>query len=298
VSERARPQKPLRNPFHIAFPKTGAPYPVVEQLPREQEGLELSLGRKFLGALGHFNGIKLDELTRGAEPADLACRSPDGIAIGVQIVEVIDQERRELRHMRSTYRDAVVEMLVDDLRLFSGCQVSLVDSADSPYLPGVNSRNGRECLRLLAEDIRNVAAEIQTLEPDNILSRKIRTINPEPEIAVVVERFSPAGESIPFRLAWTGSGPWYRSDVGRGLLPAAIRSKIDKRYTKPASAKFWLLAYSVDSLLVEHDPDIASSQRLLETSRHPFDEVWFLYPYADRELGALVHVWPTNRDGY
>lgn len=71
MSDRARPRKPLRNPSHIVFPKTGAPYPVVEQLPRDQEGLELALGCKFFGALRHFEGIQFDGLTRGAEPADL-----------------------------------------------------------------------------------------------------------------------------------------------------------------------------------------------------------------------------------
>jgi hypothetical protein len=70
---------------------------------------------------------------------------------------------------------------------------------------------------------------------------------------------------------------------------------IKKRYTKPASVRFWLLAYSIDSLLLEEDPDIAESRRLLEDLRHLFDEVWFLYPFADRESGAIVHVWPTNR---
>jgi len=297
VSERARPQKPLRNPSHVAFPKGGAPYPVVEQLPREQEDLELALGRKFIGALCHFNGIQFGELTRGAEPADLACRSPDGTATELQIVEVIDQELRELRHMRSTYRDALVEKLGDVLRLFSGCQVSLVDSGDPPYLPNVNSKNGRECLRLLAADIQKVGAEIDTLEAEKIRSRRTQTRYPEREVVILVERVCPAGEAVPFGLEWTGGGPWYRSGISRGLLPAAVRSKIDKQYTKPASARFWLLTYSVDSPLREDDPDIAESQRLLEASRHPFDEVWFLYPYADRELGALVHVWPTNRDG-
>ena len=96
MSEGARPLKPLRNPSHIVFPKVGTPYPVVEQLPREQECLELALGRKFVGALHKFRGIQIDELTRGAEPADLKCRSADGTAIELQIVEVIDQELREL----------------------------------------------------------------------------------------------------------------------------------------------------------------------------------------------------------
>lgn len=78
-------------------------------------------------------------------------------------------------------------------------------------------------------------------------------------------------------------------------MPAAVRSKIDRRYTKPTSARFWLLAYSVDTLFHKNDPDVTESRRLLDTSSHPFDEVWFLYPYAEKALGALVHVWPTQR---
>ncbi len=269
----------------------------MEQLPRDQEGLELTLGRKFLGALRHFKGIQLDGLTRAAEPADLACRSPKGSAIELQIVEVIDQNLRELRHMRSSYRDALEHMLGDDLRLFSGCRVSLVDSGDPPYLPHVNSDGGRECLRLLATHIRNVGAKIHTLEPKKIRSRKTRTKDPERTVGVLVERFVPAGDAVPFEFSWTGGGPSYRTDVPRGLLPAAIQSKIGKQYTKPASATFWLLAYSVEFPLRNDDPDNAKSQRMLEASPHPFDEVWFFYPYAEKELGALVYVWPSKRDG-
>jgi hypothetical protein len=72
-----------------------------------------------------------------------------------------------------------------------------------------------------------------------------------------------------------------------------MRSKIDKRYAKSTSAKFWILAYSVDTLLSKDDPDIGEAQQLLETTHHPFDDVWFLYPYAENDLGALIHVWPA-----
>ena len=296
MSGRAAARKPLRNPSHIVLPKKGAPYLVVEQLPRQQEDLELALGRKFIAALSHFNGIQFVDLTRGSEPADLACRFPDGTAVELQIVEVVDQQLRELQHMRSTYRDALVETLGADLRRFSGCQVLLVDSGEPPYLPDVTSKKGRECLRLLALHIQDVGADIHTLQPEETRLQETRTRDPERDVAVVVERFEPSGESIPFAFDWTGAGPSYRRDVSRDLLPAAIRSKISKRYAKPESARFWLLTYSVDSLLGEGDPDIAESQRLLEALGHPFDEVWFLYPYADRELGMLVHVWGDDRD--
>jgi hypothetical protein len=243
----------------------------VEQFPRDQEDLELALGRKFLGALGRFKDIQLEGLARGSEPADLTCRSPEGTVIELQIVEVIDQRLRELRHMRSSYRDALLRELDGDLYVFSGCRVSLVDSGDPPYLPSVSSTEGRGCVRLLAEHIRRVGSEIHTLEPRKIRSRRTKTKDPEREIWVLIRRFFPAGGSVPFELRWEGGGPSYRTDVPRGLLPAAVQSKIDKQYTKPASVKFVLLAYSVDSLLRKDDPDIAEAQRLLETSSHPFD---------------------------
>jgi hypothetical protein len=297
MSKPLKPRKPKRNPSHIVFPEKGAPYFVVEQLPRDQEGLELTVGRKFFGALRQFEGIELDGLARGLEPADLTCRSSDGTAIQLQIVEVIDQRLRELLHMRSSYRDALVQTLGDGLRLFSGCRVLLVDSGDPPYLPNVTSTDGRECLRLLAEHIRGVGADIHTLALRKIRCRETQITTPARTVGVLVERFVGAGESVPVDFAWTGGGPSYRTDVPRGLLPAAVRSKIDKRYAKPASTKFWLVAYSVDSLLSKDDPDIAESQRLLETSSHPFDQAWFFFAYAEKNLGALVHVWPTRRDG-
>jgi hypothetical protein len=51
----------------------------------------------------------------------------------------------------------------------------------------------------------------------------------------------------------------------RSLLPEAVQPKFVKQHAKPASAKFVLLTYSVVSLLLKNDPDIAESQRHLET---------------------------------
>jgi hypothetical protein len=229
----------------------------------------------------------------------MTCRSKSyaclGIRFAVFITSLPDRVAQcRLQHMRSSYRDALVQEMSDDLPVFSGCRVSLVDSGDPPYLPRVNSCPGHECVHLLAEHIRSVGIDIHTLESRKIRSRETKTVNPERSISLLVERFVPAGESVPFEFHWTGGGPSYRTDVPRGLLPAAVQSKIDKRYIKPASSKFWLLAYSVDTLFGKDDPDIAESQRLLEASRHPFDEAWFLYAYAEMDLGALVHVWPRN----
>jgi hypothetical protein len=187
-----------------------------------------------------------------------------------------------------------VQTLGEVLLLFNGCRVSLVDSGDPPYLPQVTSTDGQACLRVLAEHVREVAKDVQTLEAGKIRSRRTKTPNPEREISVLVERILPAGEPVRLEFSWTGGGPPYRTDASRGLLTQAVQSKIVKRYAKPAVGKFVLLAYSIDTLLQEDDPDVSESRRILESSQHPFDDVWFIYPYADMELGALVHIRPAD----
>jgi hypothetical protein len=297
MTDRKKPKKPVRNTSHIVFPKAGPVRRVVEEFPREQEDLEFTVGRKFLGALQHFEGVQFRDLCSGSEPADLMCRSPDGQDVGLQIVEVINQELRQLQDMRSSYRDALVQALGEELLLFKGCRVSLVDSGDPPYLPQVTSTDGQACLRVLAEHVRKVAKDIQTLKVGKIRSRSTKTLNPERKVGVLVERILPAGEPVRLEFSWTGGGPSYRTDISRGLLSQAVQSKIAKRYAKPAVGKFVLLAYSIDTLLQDEDPDVSESRRILESSQHPFDDAWFIYPYADKELGALVHIWPVHTQG-
>lgn len=294
MSDRRKPQKPIRNPTHLVFPKAGPVRREVEELPRKQEDLEFTVGRKFLGALQHFKGVQFHDLCRGSEPADLMCQSPDGYPVGLQIIEVINQDLRQLQHMRSSYREALVQTLGEELLLFNGCRVSLVDSGDPPYLPQVTSTDGQACLRVLAEHVQKIAKDIHTLEVGKMRSHRAKTLSPEREVSVLVERILPAGEPVRLAFSWTGGGPSYRTDISRGLLTQAVRSKIAKRYAKPAIGKFVLLAYSIDTLLQDDDPDVAESRRILEASQHPFDDAWFIYPYVDEELGALVHIWPVH----
>jgi hypothetical protein len=223
------------------------------------------------------------------------CKSPDGHTVGLQVAEVINQQLRQLQHMRSSYRGALVQTLGEELLLFNGCRVSLVDSGDPPYLPQVTATDGQACLRALAEHVREVAKDVQTLEVGKIRSRRTKTLSPEREVSVLVERILPAGEPVRLEFSWTGSSPSYRTDTSRGLLSQVVQSKIAKRYAKPSVGQFVLLAYSIDTLLQGDDTDVSESRRILESSQHPFDDAWFIYPYADRELGALVHIWPVHR---
>lgn len=280
----------------MVFPKKCAPYAVEEQLPRHQEPLELALGEKFLGALARFEGIELTRSAHRTEPADLSCHAADGTKIDIQIVEVVDRQLRAVSRMRSSYAMAIEHSLGDQLNVFRGCRVSLVDSGDPPYLPAVRSKAGEQCVSSLAEHIRNVGAEIGTLAVGSIRSRKTKVGTIGRSVGVLVERFLPFQEGAPLDFLWTGGGPAFRTDISRGLLTAAIRSKMHKRYAKPTSAKFWLLAYSIDILLHEADLDVTESRDELSNREHPFDAVWFLFPYASKPLGALLRIW-ANNDG-
>jgi hypothetical protein len=294
MNNRRKPKKPVRNPAHLVFSKSGPVRRVIEELPGEQEDLELTIGMKFLGALQRFEGVQFYDLCRGSEPADLICKSPDGHSVGLQIVEVINQQLRQLRDMRSSYRNALLETLGEDLLLFNGCRVSLVDSGEPPYLPRVTSTSGQACLQALVQHVRQVAKEIHTLEVGKIRSRRTKTLNPDRDISVLVERIISSDEPVGLEFSWSGSGPSYRADVSRRLLSQAVQSKIAKQYAKPVVGKFVLLAYSIDTLLEDDDPDVVESQRILESSQHPFDDAWFIYPYANKELGSLVHIWPIH----
>ena len=294
MSGHRKPKKPVRNPTHFLFSETGTVRPVVEEFPREQEALEFTVGRKFLGALQHFEGVQFHDLCRGSEPADLACKSPDGDTIGLQVVEVLTPQLQKLRHMRSVYRDALKQALGEALLLFNGCRVMVADIGDPPYLPPLSSPSGQAWLQVITEHVRQVAKEVQTLDVGKIRLRDTRTQNPERKVSLVVERILPAGQPVRLEFTWAGSGTYISTDFSQGLLIKAVESKIAKRYAKPAVGKFVLLVYSIDTLLRDNDPDISKARRILETSQHPFDDVWFIYLYPDQELGALVHIWPVH----
>ena len=293
MSPRKKPLKPERNPGHIVFPKQGPIRRVVEQFPRTQDDLELMVGTKFLGALAHFEGISYHNLQKGPEPADLTCTSLDGRTIELQIVEVVDHRLLELQRMRSSYRDALISRLGDEILKFNGCRVSLMDAGDPPYLPPPDSTIGKACLEILLNHVQNVAKDIHTLDVGKIRSRRVSTADPIREISAFIERMPP-GNPPRLEFLWEGGGPCYRSDIPRGLLIDAVQSKLAKRYVKPSNSNFILLAYSIDALITSDDRDVPEVHRILSVEPNPFDEIWFIRPYAERNLGAIFRIWPIQ----
>jgi hypothetical protein len=291
MGDRPRPQKPRRNPSHFVMAKNTPSRRVVEEMPRVKAELELKVAQKFVNTLRRKN-IYLDDPRPGVEPADLMCNTPIGQEIGLQLVEVVNEPLRQLQETRSTYQDSLRYALGADLHLFNGCLVSLCDSAKPHLLPKVESKAGQACLRHFTEFLRSVAKDVHTLQVGNIRHRRINTTDPVRSISVTIHRRSPAGESARVTLYWSGGAPSYRVDISRDLLTGTVRSKISKYYAKPTIARFVLLTYSVDTHLEKDDPDVTEAKQLLDTVKHPFDEVWFFVPIAQKDFGQLIKVWP------
>lgn len=294
MNSKSRPRKPERNPAHIVFPAKGPVRKVEEKFPREQQGLELAIGEKFLGALKHFEGIDLVNLQKGEEPSDLVCESTDNKKVNIQIVEVVDLQLRELERIRSAYRKKILEKLGDTILDYNGCRIVLVDSSEPPYLPSPDSNDGEACLNTLLDLIRNSAIGIQSLGVGYIRSRRTTTHDPVRNVWLSIERKMQPSNPARFELHWTGGGPTH-NDVPPGqFLLDAIKSKIKKQYSKSRGQKFLLLAYSIDKLIMRDDIDVVLAQEVLSGEKHPFDEVWYMYPYAEKRLGSIIRIWADS----
>ncbi len=79
-------------------------------------------------------------------------------------------------------------------------------------------------------------------------------------------------------------------------LPAVtIQGKIDKKYGKYNGA-LWLLAYELDRLRLGEPESMSNVRKVLNSSEHPFKEVWYLFP-SSAGTGHAVRLWPDSGGG-
>jgi hypothetical protein len=293
-----RPLKPDRPLVGIMFPEYGRPHRIIEHMPRTQDELELAVGEKFIGSLAQFYGRKYSDLRSGAGHGDLCgdllSHDEQGLLIKIQVVEVINQNIRKLREMRKDYREYIIANHGTIFEALRGCTVKLVDDGNPPYLPNIKTQDGRDCASQLVEWLSDLGKDIKSLECKKIHRRKITLVPHQREVSVKIERLYPFDNNAKFYFKWSGSGPSWRADKPRNLLPTAIENKINKHYSKPEEP-FWLLAYSIDTWYYEEgDPDIQKSVTLLNETEHPFDEVWYFNPCVNINLGSIIHIWPLD----
>jgi len=93
-------KKPDRPYSSISFSDNGKVKKNIEHTNLEKSELENSIGKKFVSSLKYFNRIKLTNIRKGQEPADLCVDNKDGQNINIQITEVVDQKSRVLYQAR------------------------------------------------------------------------------------------------------------------------------------------------------------------------------------------------------
>jgi len=144
----------------------------------------------------------------------------------------------------------------------------------------------------LADHVRSVALGAGMLGLQRMRVRKTTVGTPPREVAVIVERKAAPSDPPRLEIHWSGGGPCHAATDSRGLVEI-IDKKVRMHYSKPQGLRFLLLVYSVDTLLTPDDREFTNARGHLVRTRHPFDEVWYFYPYAQQPLGHVVRVWPT-----
>ncbi len=283
-----RKKQPLKPPVtfgSIVFSKDGRVRPNFEDLPRVQEDIELTIGKKFAGALKHFYGQTLEDLKKVEDSADLMCVGENEAEVRIQVAEVVWQKRRTIDNRRQTYLRKIEADISEVLELFSGYRLSIADAGDEPFLPPLKSKEGQAHLLDLVSKLKELGEGLATLADGKRRIRKWKIGSLQIMLVADCERIAPQGEYLPL-VRWTGAYV-YRDDERLSLIADEIKKKIKKGYAK-SSAEFWLLVYSVDILPKADDPEVDEARKLLRSMQHPFDQVWFFFPYSNQDLGHLI----------
>ena len=274
----------------VIFPKSGPVRVEIEHLPREQKPLELTIGQKFVGAMSYFEHGVLTDLQLGDEPADLRCTNADGDPVSIQVTEMVDTFGAVLNAQRDNYLRALKERCTDTLAMFSGCRLDILDEGTEDFIPPLNGPEGEATVKELATHFETMALEIDTLGVKKVRSRKWTIGTSGKTVMALCKRYAEAAPEVDYAILW-GRQRTFRADEMNALLPDTIKNKIDRSYAQP-DHEFWLLIYSTEMPLPADDDGIELAATLLDGISHPFNKVWFFYPYHDRDLGHVVPVWP------
>lgn len=291
MSNKKSPQKPDRPIGAIIFPGKGKG-PVrseFEHLPRDQKPLELTIGQKFIGAMSHFGHAELTDLILGEEPADLFCTDATGQRIGMQVTEMIDPVGVLIDAHRDIYIQELSKRCADTLKMFSGCAVQITDDGMEDFFPPLNSPEGQTFISEMTNQLAALAGEIDSLALNQIRVRKWTFTKVKNNVGVFCQRHLEAGTEIGCNFSW-GRQRGFKKEEGDAFLPNTINNKILKSYTSP-SYKFWLLVYSTDKPVGPDDASVALAGGVLDAEPHPFEKVWYFFPYHNRDLGHIVPVW-------
>jgi hypothetical protein len=81
----------------------------------------------------------------------------------------------------------------------------------------------------------------------------------------------------------------------RRLLIETIEAKIARKYPTPRTWSLWLLAYDVTSALAgQHELAAREAHVYLQSEKHPFSEIWLIWPTTGEIPSFLESVWPNT----
>lgn len=292
MTERKEPKKPSRPLGHIVFPKKGQVRKVIEPLPENKEDLEKAIVSRFVGALADFEGRSITNVKKCEPWPDFEGYEHTNV-VGIEVVELVNQQHNMLRRTQEEYENAILERLGNRLSLFSGLRITLDDSYQMPPYPKINSKDGKEIVECYVQSLLDSADEIGSYDLRRIFIREWRNENGKPKVGIYGYRTALKEMNVPPHIGFLGTFPESLEKV-RSLLAEAVEHKIDKSYTKYEKGKLLLLVYEVGAISVEpgNSEAIQRAQDVLKEEKHQFDEVWYIFPYAESHLGALHRVWP------
>ena len=294
MASKKQPRKPSQPLGHIVFPKKGPVRKVIEALPEDKEELEEAVVTKFAGALTHFEGRHIQNITKADPWPDFEGTEGTG-TVGIEIVELVNKRHNILRSIQQAYEVAILNTLGDRVEMFSGLDITLDDNYQTPPYPNVNSVECRTIVETFVSNLLVSAPELERYAFRKVFIRRWQDDAESPKIGIHGHRIAGKEAGLPAHIRFFGSFP-ESADRVVYLLAEAVAHKVAKSYTKYTKGSLTLLVYEVGSISVEpgESQAILKAREILEANEHNFDEAWYIFPYADRDLGAINKIWPRR----
>jgi hypothetical protein len=280
------PDKPQRPFISLAFSPKGKVTRRVETLPSRTEDIELTVVRKLMAVLSERKLVDVESIRKAAsEPADVEVTVAGGSVIEVQVAEIVDRVSAQHKSVTDAYVAALVGQHSGLLQQFAGRVITVVTEMNAPALPRVETEPGNASLQAILDILTTEAPIVRDLPFGKWRTRKVFAANQELWLIFDVAR----DESAAAQLHWQ---PSIRSNVRTNFAAETIAGKLAKHYSKPTN-RFWLVVFGTDTMPpLESSDDFSAAQSLLGSVEHPFDEVWYIWPLADQDAGAVIQLWP------
>jgi len=247
---------------------------------------------KFAGALSHFEGRQIQDIKKSDPWPDFEGTEKNG-NVGIEIVELVNQRHNILRSTQQSYENAILDELGDRVEMFNGLDITLDDNYQTPPYPKVTSVEGRAIVESFVSNLLASVPELECYAVRKVFIHRWQDDAGGPKIGIYGYRIAGKEVGLPARIRFFGSFP-ESTDRVMWLLAESVAHKIAKSYTRYAKGSLTLLVYEVGSISVEpgESQAILKAREILEANEHNFDEAWYIFPYADRDLGAINKIWP------